>query len=252
MTLTASVLMSSARFGANYFLNVLRVVWPQALILGEIFRKGGDTHKVLSQLLSQEVDVVKARASTDAEGLWRDVLQAAPHQLVIAKAFYYHQPHSAAIWPALAQGTKVIHLVRANLFDAYVSRELAVRSRLWSLRIDETVPPQATAPMHINPTAAEAYVRERLADINWCRTTYAGTDFTEITFEEISRSPRRCAETIGRVFGPGAMCLPPGEIKSSTARIKKVSNADLILNYPDVAHLDVPISELVGIVSRAA
>jgi hypothetical protein len=235
----STIVISAARFGANYFLDLYGQSRPDDIVLYEIFRKGSDSLKHLTRLLERETEDIRAQVASDPAALWRDIRQAAAtrNRGLIAKAYYYHQPRDSALWPTLAGDSRVIHLMRRNLFEGFLSRKIAMQTGHWSVRRTGDVSP---ASLTIDPGEARKYIRARQHDIDWCRATFGPGDYHELYFEDITLSPRRCVRAIAQVFpefGP-----LPLDLHSNLAKIKSVSNADIVANYPEVAHLDLPLA----------
>lgn len=134
-----------------------------------------------------------------------------------------------------------MHLVRRNLFDAYVSRHLAVSAnKWWASSPDEIRGVAARDSIDINPSKAAQFIAERREEIAWFRETAAGKVCHELCFEDLSLSGMTRRALVADALG-GGETPDRGDSSGGVApsiRIKEICNADLIANYRDVAHLD--------------
>ena len=230
-----TVLLTAARFGAGYFLDILQSARPGALVLGEPFR---GTSAGLAALAEASGRAVPELQKMDAAALWALVVEVAAGQAgpCVVQLYYYHLPMNAPVWAQMAAQGRVVHLVRRNLFEAYLSRELAQQAGLWRRGSGRGKP--VIRPVTLDQAGARRHVEARMRDVEWARETFAEADFHEVAFEAISRAPGACAEAIDRVFGSEGQRVPPGLVRPGLPKVKDRSNADLVLNYRDVADLD--------------
>lgn len=233
-----TIVLTAARFGGSYLLDALGHARPDDLILQDIFRSGGASLDRLSALLNRPSADLSAMASTDPAALWRLILGAATGQRrnVAAKVYYYHLPREAALWSDLA-GSRVVHMIRRNLFDAYLSRVRAEESSLWQTydakRVDVSAP-----PVHVDPKRAQRFIDERCEQIAWARRRFSAAQYHEIAYEDVAAGPMTCRRALHDLFPDIPAMDPEDQIKQGRLRIKRLSNADIIRNYGDVAHLD--------------
>ncbi|QBF34272.1 hypothetical protein [Thalassococcus sp. S3] len=234
-----TIVITSARFGGRYFTDILQRCRPSDLVLQEVLRKGGDSLKRLSAATGEPIETLKGIAEDKPGGLWHLVRDIAADSAVpvTIRAYYYHQPRSAPIWEHVAREARIVHLIRCNLFEAFLSREMAVLSNVWQRKPDPDAVPDELEPITLNRKALEKYIAEREADVAWARKTFGDGDYEEIFFEKISRSVGSCAQAVAQLYGEEGLdrTRPPS---SSFTRIKTRSNADLVSNYADLAHLD--------------
>ena len=235
-----TVLISSSRFGSNYFARACQLALADTKFLGEIFRKGSDSRKYISRLLSIDEAKVASLAVSDPVALWEQAKTSVENERLIAKLYYYHQPESSGLWRALADGQgRVIHVMRRNLFDAFVSREIAVRLGAWNFagEISDLKPIESFSIME---REAEFFIQNKLSEINRIRSLFFHhSNYHEIFYEDISIAPELPIALIEEIFGKNALRRKlkiPDSFRDS--RVKRDSNASVILNYSGVAHLD--------------
>lgn len=233
-----TIVLTAARFGGSYFLDAIGRARPKDLILQDIFRSGGASLPKLSRFLERSEKDLGAMASEDPSELWRLIRSTAADTgtNVCAKVYYYHLPRDHALWSDLA-GSRIIHVLRRNLFDAYLSRVRAEANSLWQTN-DAQRARQTTAPVYVDPKLVQRFVTERNDQIAWARRRFAATDFHEITYEDIAAGPMTCRQTLRRIFSDIPPTKPGSRISQGRLRMKQASNADVIQNYGAVAHLD--------------
>lgn len=235
----STIVLTASRFGGSYLLDLFWRARPDAVVLQDIFSQGSSSLDTLTGLLDRsDHDIVRA-AENDPAGLWTDIRQACRRtgSPVIAKVYYYHQPRDSALWSELAGNSRIIHLIRRNLFDAYLSRLSAEQNKLWQIQNAAQLK-QLSKPVHIPPAKLRHFVRERTEQVRWARRRFAAADYTELAFEDIVAGPMTCAREIDRIVGPRSNGSRPMKIESGRVRIKRRSNADAVQNYSEVAHLD--------------
>lgn len=234
-----SVLISSARFGGNYFLRACQRSLLRAQPLGEIFRKGSDGKALLAEALRLESAQVARLATEDPVALWESAKNAMSEHNLIAKLYYYHQPATSPLWAWLATNEdRIIHILRRNLFDAYVSREIAEKFNLWSGVNSETIR-DISITLTIDEAEASSYIQKKTEEIEFIRELYADReDYHEVFFEDITLTPKACVAAIGRIFDGHAMLQAKRINDMRDSRVKRVSNSTIIRNYRDISYLD--------------
>lgn len=236
------VLVTAARFGANLFESILRRSTSGTVIAGELFRKDGENDKEIANLLSIDVAELKTRIQNDPLDIWHTLRDLDTEHPVVVRLYYYHLDRASPIWEDIAAHAKVIHLTRRNLFDAYVSRQIAFSSKVWRTNSNQVAGTIAGAgSLTVDAAQAEKYVNDRLNDINWCRNKLGAGDYCEISFEDMCHS-----NSAGSLIVRQAAGIQAPQRKTATekihsvfsVRIKQICNVDLIANYNELAHLD--------------
>ena len=242
LTVKLIVLLSAARFGANLFESSLRSVAKNSVLVGELFRERGENVAEIADLLGMRPTDLEKQITKSRSGIWQAIRELDADRPVVIRVYYYHLDRASLVWDDIAQHVRVVHLVRRNLFNAYVSREIALSSSVWrtnNSQIASTI--AAAGSLNIDPKKAEKYVSDRLEDIRWSRDTLSVGDYCEIAFEDICYSSTVRRELVIRGVGKGNI----GEfdenarpVNESTIRIKQICNVDLISNYSEISHLD--------------
>jgi hypothetical protein len=234
-----SVLISSARFGGNYFVRAYRRSRASVRSLGEIFRNGSDNTRSLAQALRIEPEQVAQLAIADPVELWQRAKAAMPGYHLIAKLYYYHQPPTSPLWSCLATSDDyVLHLIRRNLFDAYISREIVNRYGLWNIRNAGELS-QLSLHLTVNEADASSYIEKKLDEITQVRSMLSNKErYFEIFFEDIIHTPAACAAVSEHIYGERSTFRQEYMDEFRHRRIKRAPNSTIVKNYADVAHLD--------------
>ena len=237
------ILLSSSRSGTNYFLDIFSHCFPNDIVLREIFRKEGDSLKIIAQLTGMNESEIVEYCHNDPIALWKRIIfsDAAINNTVIAKAFYYHAPRESNLWSYFKDNTFMIHLMRKNLLNSYVSLKIAQSTGIWiSRRPDEE---RTLSQISIDASDAEQFVRVRASQISWARAFFSGSNYREVLYEDIQASSHACAHVIVQMK---IHENNPSEFPVESAIKKQIRplNSELILNYDEVSHLDRHWEEL--------
>lgn len=232
-----TILVSSSRSGTNYFLNIYSRCFPDDVILKEIFRKGSDSLKIMQEQLGLDEAALVALAETNPSDLWSRLIAhtSARGHGIIAKIFYYHDPINSPLWRKFKKECRVVHLIRRNMFEAYLSREVARRTGEWQALVNK---PQGRKiePFVIDAAEAEHFIETRRAQVLCTRGFFSrNTNYTEVFYEDIAASPQLCAATIGRIWDRDVSVL---DVDTDLRKQKTEDTASLVLNYPEIASLD--------------
>ncbi len=240
--LRTTVLLSASRFGGSYFLDILGRVRPDDLVLQDIFRRGGASLGPLSEFLGLPQSEIGEMATADPMQLWQLIRAASARESrhVIAKVYYYHLPRDSALWSELS-GSRVVHMIRRNLLEAYLSRMQAEQNKLWQTN-DASKVKDMNSLIDIDPKKAQRFITERREQISWARRRFSAADYHEIAYEDVAAGPMRCKRAVKQIFGDDVQSAVSASIKSGRVRLKRFSNADVIRNYGEVVHLDRPYS----------
>jgi hypothetical protein len=231
----ANILLSSARSGTNYFMSVYKKCFPDDIVVKEIFRKGGDSLAVLEELLDLPGEQILSLQETDPLALWRQIKAQAARQQVgaMAKIFYYHQPSDHPLWAHFRDQDRIVHLIRRNAFDVFVSYRMAQETGRW-LDFGKSDKPPVNR-IRLDVQELEAFLDQQRTHLQRARHTFADSDYAEVFYEDIAASVQACAARIETIFGP-LQTKPPHKI--GLRKQKQTENSDLVENYDEVAHLD--------------
>lgn len=233
----SSLLVSSGRSGTNYFLSVYSQVFPNDIVVKEIFRREGDSFSLLEKHLGLEKDDIMELVKFDKVGLWNDLIGKArvENTGAIAKIFYQHALIDDPIWSHIKDETRVIHLIRRSQFDVYVSLQVALKSGKWQDFGREDGNKGVTS-VFIDRSNLESFLMTKKRRIEWAREYFSTkTNYDEIFYEDIEESPLKCARAICSIYGETA----PDSVSTSQRKQKTLPNEEIVTNYSEVADLDV-------------
>lgn len=226
---TKFVILGMGRTGSNFLTTSLRS-HPHILCYGEMFNNvhtgkrlawGLDTHRVTAAQIHLR--------DTESQRFIDDYLfgnKPEGTRAVGFKLFYYHaesQPQSA-IWKLLDSGTvNIIHLMRRNYLDLYVSMDKALSDKRWSSK-SISGNPEAIARITVPPEQLETAFTQIQAWQDTFRTRYA--DALNIYYEDLVDSYQ---QELARV----ATFLHVENRSMSTPLVKQAQtpNRDRIENY---------------------
>jgi len=125
------ILLSIARSGSNLLRDYLNQ-HESIRCLGEIFKKWFIKGKPWQRLSGGSAEL-KHLHQTDLVSFWKVILEKykLDKPVIGAKIFYFHREDDE-IWRYFASSrTPIIHLVREELIDSYLSHKLAMASGIW-------------------------------------------------------------------------------------------------------------------------
>lgn len=232
----ANILVSSARSGTNYFMSVFSKIFPNDIVVKEIFRVGSDSLPILEEFLGIDKADISAMAERKPLEFWQMIEARCAERNcdALAKIFYYHVATDHPLWTHFRANNRVIHLIRRSAFDTYVSRELAVQTGRWQ-EFSKTQKPEKIEPLVINLTDLEEYLRKQKAQVEHARTFFEGADYSELYYEDIATSVEACTKAICGIM---KVPVPAKPVSIGLQKQKDARNQDLIANYADIAHFD--------------
>ncbi|WP_422018758.1 sulfotransferase domain-containing protein [Roseibium sp.] len=231
-----NILVSSARSGTNYFLSVFQKICPDAWVAKEIFRQGGDSLALQVALLGGNENDLLDSVKDDPLLHWQNIVSscAAENRVALAKVFYYHQPKSSPLWAHFRNNSKVIHLIRRNQFDVFVSNLIAQQTGKWQ-QFGLNEKGIDIKPIHIDKNSFTAFLENQQMYIEWMRALFVNADYTEVFYEDLASSTEICARSIADIYG---LKTNISDISIELTKQKTRSNADLVSNYADVMEMD--------------
>ena len=233
---SATILLSTARSGTNYFLAVYQKCFPEDFVVREIFRPAGDSFQELQELLGINEDEAVRLANEEPSKLWKGVKAAtqAENRSAIAKIFYYHQHPSRLIWSQIRDDDLVIHLIRRNPFDAYVSLKIATATNKW-LDYGKDSGKSDNFSLRLDRDEVINYIQEQHDSIEEKRLFFRGANYREVFYEDVMGSPDACAAALCEIMGVEP---PEKTIKVFIKKQKTKANSEIVLNYDVVNDLD--------------
>jgi len=227
-----TIVISVARSGTNYALNVIDKLLDKPLMLKEIFRDAGDNHEILNKLVNYD------GLSKQDKGLklWQNIAEVAEqHEYtdLVAKIFYYHRAQDTELWNSFNDDHTIIHLIRGNIFNMFVSLKLAELTDQWQLKNDEDR--KSIDSLVIDRAELLAFIEEMKKLICKVRSEKSNLDnYHEIYYEDIASSVSDCMERLAKIYH-----IEDFEVRDVEQRRQKVlSNEELIENYSEVSDLD--------------
>ena len=132
------------------------------------------------------------------------------------------------------QSLPIIHIVRENLLDGYVSNLLACQLKIW-VSDDDRVSQGITFTLDPRNTVTELSRRRR--EIDLFRDWLFETQHIELTYESLTASedndvPRNTIRQVGRLLKIDPHCLPHS-IPIATRKMGR-SAAQLVTNYTEI------------------
>ncbi len=234
------LLISSSRSGTNFFLDIFKRLSPCHLALGEVFRKTSDSLSLINDKLSRIDGYSISIDRSDPVLFWRELQERSNAQnlTLMAKIFYYHVPwEDRETWLALATGCGLFHLYRRNLFNSYVSLELARSSKQWkNVRRKSASIASEPTKITLDRERLEKFIALRKRCALEAIDRFSHLDLVGIAYEDIEASPAKAASVIAGLVGIDSF---PQDICSSLLRQKTCTNGDVVVNYSDLADLDV-------------
>ena len=237
---TENLLLSSSRSGTNFFLSVYARCFPKDFVAKEIFRPNSDSLPLLEALLGVSQEEIKALVRSDPRSLWQNIVARCNEadRRALVKIFYYHVDHGSNLWTHFKENTKIVHLIRRNQFDAFLSQKVAQQTGRWQVFKQDGDEDATLPPFSIDQSELESYLERQKEYVSWARRYFEGADYREVFYEDVSGSPKDCATEIVRIFER------PCELKEITIGLKKqktVSNAELVENYDALRKFDRPL-----------
>lgn len=213
---------------------------PAVVCYSELLLQGGQgvpTYGGSKDVPFWETYVATARSSTSLghELLYRylDTAVFRPRRGIVAiglKLMYGQAgSHPEFLDYVVDRGVRVVHLVRRNLLDIIVSKEVAVARDVFHAREGEAVPP---VRVRLNTGELKRRLSEDAERIDRERARYRalGVPYTEVVYEELAADPSRFDEVLGFLEVPSG---PP--LTSTLRRLNSAPHHELIENYDEVA-----------------
>ena len=128
----------------------------------------------------------------DAEEFLRNgVFYKRPWQEIQAvgyKMFYVHArryPNEKTAWNYLIHNRdiRIIHLLRRNLFESFVSFKIAMITKEWKRWKGEAKPHSSVQPLQIDPKELEFYCNQIISYQLWARQSFRDHPFMEFEYE---------------------------------------------------------------------
>jgi LPS sulfotransferase NodH len=226
------VVVGIARTGSTLVLDLLNA-HRNAIAFGELFRSEHEIGWDLPGCAGHRDAGALRDFRTDPSGfLDRHVFRPWPRRVraVGFKIFHYHarRPPFDAVWQRLREddAIRVIHVVRGNTLEQYVSLKLAERTGFWSSG-DRRPTSEPTVRLDVDDCLRHFdYVDRAGAE---CRRFFASHPFLEIHFEELAADLAAGARRLHDFLG-----LPGRPVQSKRRRQQHRPMRDVVVNYAEL------------------
>lgn len=224
------MIVSMARSGTSFLRDLINSV-DGCHCFGEIFRLRGDSLSELSKLLQcTEYQVLQKKNSGKAE-FWREI-RLSPNRMtpsIGAKLFYSHVDWDDPLWSDI-HSHKIIHLIRGNALELFISVTLATRSNIWKSTEYDRRYDEGSISVSLDEFLEFKAKRDRQAAV--VREKYQGPKYLEILYEDLLK-PRGPETFLQQAFG-----IEPKAIRSRLQKQRRRTLQDLIVNYHQVERFD--------------
>jgi len=151
------------------------------------------------------------------------------------KLFYHHARFDAcvrSVWDYILEDRdiRIIHLIRRNVLDCWISHEVALRTGEWFHRAGSRTPPRRTEPFSLDPQECHAYFDRIVTWQWWADSAFAGHPVLKIEYERDVCD--RFQPTMARVFQ--FLGLAPKRAAITLVRQQTQRPWEQISNYDDL------------------
>lgn len=240
MSANRFVIMAAARTGSNLLVRSLNQP-PKVRCFGEV-AKPTYMHdlraiELLSKLTDCLVEDLKRMHASDLVGFVYDQLYGIRAQACGFKFFYEHRqyPQAEMLWRRLVDdaGLRVVHLVRDNLLEMYLSLIYARRTDAW-------VQPSAAAEtsggndfddVTLDVSECTAFFEEYSRDRDRATHEFGNHPNMTVSYEQLSADPMKVVNDVRRFIGLA-------EVENYTPPLAKQAKrgpADKIANFHELS-----------------
>jgi len=224
------IVVSKARSGSNLLKSLLNQ-HESIRCFGEIFKESFVTGKGLP-LLSGRAAEVKHLHETDLVSFWKLILESykLDKPVIGAKIFYPHREDDE-IWRYFASScTPIIHLVREELIDSYLSLKLAAASRIWKQSKKKKVGGEYDRSISIDLADFQKYCMRIRGHIDRIKSLFRDNPFLEITYSSLVKDRAKTMSAIYSFLG-----LPNRETSPRLSKQLSRPREELIINWNETA-----------------
>lgn len=231
-----TILVSKARSGTNYFLDVYSNRVRNSTSFREIFRPAGDSFALIEKTIGLEKEAYLELLHDDPLQIWQKLEEVSQKTRTrfMAKIFYDHASERQELWNYFRDRNRVIHLIRRNPFDSLVSLNVARQTGIW-LHTKAAKSLSAPEPFVLSRAKMEAYIARSQDQVKTTRAFFRGADYSEAFYEDIGTSVQHCADTIAGIFD---MKAATEQVKTGMRKQKNYTNQSIVSNYDEIKDLD--------------
>jgi len=198
---------------------------------GEIFKKSFVKEKGWQRLSGDSAEL-RHLHETDLVSFWRLILEKykLDKPVIGAKIFYPHRKDEE-LWRYFASScTPIIHLVREELIDSYLSLKLAAASRIWKQSKKKKIGAEYDRSISIDLADFQNYCTRIRGHIDRIKLLFRDNPFLEVTYSSLVKDREKTMSAIYSFLG-----LPNQETSPRLIKQLKRPREDVISNWNETA-----------------
>ncbi len=228
------LLLSAPRSGSNLLRDCLNQ-HESIRCFGEIFKNRSFNRKQWQRLSGASAELtpeLKHLHETDLVSFWKMIL--AKYRLdkpVIGAKMFYHHSEGEEIWHYLASSrTPIIHLVREELIDSYLSLTLAEASWIWRQEKDAKMDVEYNHNVSIDLHRFEQYCRKLRRYFDSTEVLFRDNPYLKITYAALVNDREQTMPEVYSFLG-----LPNRETWPRLTKQLARSREEVVTNWSEVA-----------------
>jgi LPS sulfotransferase NodH len=225
------LIVGTARTGSTLLVDALNE-HSQCLAFGEIFRSSDAIGWDIWPFAGHgPADLLSLYRSDPVRFLSKAIFRRWPkdYRAIGFKLFYYHarQPPFSSVWDYLRDPSiRVLHLMRRNLLEQYLSLQLAHKTNVWSTtRALERDP----APINLDASACLAHFASVEKWQQDCATFFADQPVKEVFYEDLAGDLRGSLREITDFLG-----IAHEDVRTKFVRQRNSPISRAIANYDEL------------------
>ena len=228
------IVLSGPRSGSNLFRDCLNQ-HESIRCFGEIFKTRPIGKKRWEQLSAGGGELTKQLArlhQTDVVAFWKMILEKyrVDKPVIGAKLFYRHRRHDP-LWKYFASSrTPIVHLVREELIDSYLSLKLAKASWVWKQEQGAKPPTEYDRNIAIDLSRFETYCRRSHKHFDSAKALFKDNPYHRVTYEGLAKDR---ATTMSAVYS--FLGLPNQETSPRLTKQLSRPRETVVSNWSEVA-----------------
>jgi LPS sulfotransferase NodH len=241
------ILLSVARSGSNLLRDYLNQ-HNSVRCFGEVFKKSFVNEKDWQFFASMDSNIDRLHAD-DLVSFWKLALEhyELDHPVIGAKIFYYHREGNE-IWRYFASSrTPIIHLVREELIDSYLSLKLAEASGVWKQPRKKMIETDYERNIYVDLIDFKKYCTRMQRYIKQARALFQNNPCLNLSYSSLINDRDNIMRAVYSFLG-----LPDQPTSSRLVKqrshnreeliINWTETADFITNNPHLCSLDPPVA----------
>jgi LPS sulfotransferase NodH len=230
------IVLSGPRSGSNLLRDCLNQ-HQSIRCFGEIFKTRPIQKKRWERLSAGGLPLTKELArlhQTDVVAFWKMLLEKyrVDRPIVGAKLFYEHRPGDP-LWQYFASSrTPILHLVREDLIDSYLSLKLAKNSWAWKQEQGAERPVEYSRQVAINLRRFRKYCRLSRQAFNSGKELFKDNPYLRVTYAALANDRVKTMSAVYSFLGlPNRETSPRLTKQLSRPREEVVTNWDKVAAY---------------------